>query len=94
MPYWVYILASQKNGTLYTGVTGRLAERVHLHKTKYQDGFTKEHDVNRLVYCEEHDDVGVAIYREKCIKKWKRAWKLDLIEKDNPNWNDLYDDMF
>lgn len=88
--YFVYILASRKNGTLYTGITNDLHRRVSEHKEKKIKGFTKKYGVDKLVYFEEFSDVGDAIYREKCIKKWRRAWKLELIEKDNPGWKDLF----
>ena len=78
MPYYVYLLASQKRGTLYTGVTG---------------GFTQQYGVKTLVYVETHDDIEMAIAREKRIKRWRPAWKFDLIEKDNPDWRDLFDDL-
>ena len=90
MSYWVYILASAPRGTLYVGVTNDLIRRVHEHKTKVADGFTKKYDVDRLVYFEFFDHVEHAIHREKRLKKWPRAWKVALIEKDNPNWDDLY----
>jgi len=86
----VYILASRRNGTLYTGVTGNLAKRVYQHKSGLVDGFTKAHDVSQLVYYEVHDDIREAITREKRIKKWRRAWKIRLIEEQNPAWDDLY----
>jgi putative endonuclease len=86
----VYILASARNGTLYIGVTSDLVQRVWQHREKFVDGFTREYDVSRLVWYEVHDDVEAAITREKQIKKWKRAWKIGMIEKENPYWNDLY----
>lgn len=88
--YFVYILASQKNGTLYTGFTNDLAHRVYQHKHNLVDGFTKTYKVHRLVYYEVFDDPYAAIRREKQIKKWNRKWKIHLIEKTNPDWNDLY----
>lgn len=91
--YYVYILASQRNGTLYIGVTNDLIRRVQEHKSGEVAGFTKKYKVNRLVYFEDADDVDVAIYREKQLKKWKRAWKLKLIEQDNPEWRDLYNEI-
>lgn len=91
--YFVYILASQRNGTLYLGVTSDLPKRVWEHKTKIIEGFTKKYDVTNLVYFEAHQDVEEAIKREKRLKKWERKWKLELIEKDNPEWCDLYEEI-
>ncbi|MEK7583630.1 MAG: GIY-YIG nuclease family protein [Patescibacteria group bacterium] len=91
--YYVYILASQRNGTLYIGVTNDLARRVYEHKNGLVSGFTKKYDVHTLVYYEVWQDVREAIKREKLLKKWRRRWKLDLIEKNNPNWSDLYQDI-
>ena len=93
MSYYVYILASRRNGTLYTGVTGDLVARVHQHREHVLGGFTDRHDVTRLVWFEVHDDVDEAIRREKRIKRWRRAWKLDLIETANPTWRDLWNDL-
>jgi putative endonuclease len=87
----VYILASRRNGTLYTGVTSDLVKRVYEHKNDLADGFTKEYQIHHLVYFELHADMIAAITREKQIKKWNRAWKLGLIEKNNPEWKDLYE---
>jgi putative endonuclease len=89
--YYVYILASGKYGTLYTGITSDLVGRIYEHKEHLADGFTKKYKVNQLVYFEIHDDVHEAILREKQIKKWNRDWKINLIERDNPHWLDLYD---
>ncbi len=89
----VYILASDRNGTLYVGVTSDLARRISEHRIDVVDGFTKRYEVHRLVYIELHDTMSEAILREKQIKKWRRAWKLDLIERENPDWRDLYDDL-
>jgi putative endonuclease len=91
--YFVYILASKRNGTLYTGVTNNLLKRVDEHKNNLIPGFTSKYGVRNLVYYERYGDVYDAIAREKRIKKWERAWKLELIEKSNPNWQDLYDDL-
>ena len=91
--YYVYIMASQKQGTLYIGVTSDLKKRVYEHKNDLIDGFTKKYQVHKLVYCESTDDVKAAIQREKQLKKWKRQWKIDLIEEDNPEWRDLNDDL-
>jgi len=87
--YWVYMLASSKNGTLYIGVTGDLSKRVFEHRHDLVDGFTKEYQVHMLVWFESTNDVESAIRREKQMKKWKRAWKIELIEKENPGWQDL-----
>ncbi len=92
--YYVYILASKRNGTLYTGVTNDLIRRVGEHKTGTNDGFTKKYGVYRLVYFESMNDVRNAIAREKQIKKWLRKWKTELIESMNPDWKDLYDELF
>jgi putative endonuclease len=89
--YFVYILASARNGTLYVGVTNDLARRVGEHRDGVSAGFTKKYGVNMLVWFEEHSDIHEAILRETRIKKWRRAWKLELIEKSNPDWNDLFD---
>ncbi len=86
----VYILASKRNGTLYIGVTSDLVGRVWQHKNDITEGFTKRYGVHRLVYYETTDDIAAAISREKQLKKWRRAWKLQLIEKTNPNWDDLW----
>ncbi len=91
--YWVYILASTRNGTLYTGVTNDLTRRVCEHKEKKVSGFTEKYHVDKLVYLEEFDDIAETIAREKCIKRWKREWKLQIIEQQNPNWDDLYDSL-
>lgn len=92
--YYVYMLASRRNGTLYTGVTGRLIVRVSQHKQKLTEGFTSRYGVDLLVWYEPHENIEVAIRREKRIKKWLRAWKIDLIEKTNPHWLDLYPEFF
>ena len=86
----VYILASKKNGTLYVGITSNIIRRVYQHKYSLIDGFTKKYGVKRLVYYKLHKKTISAIEREKRIKKWKRQWKINLIEKNNPNWGDLY----
>lgn len=88
--YFVYILASKRNGTLYVGVTNDLARRVFEHKNDAVEGFTKKHSVKDLVYVETYPTAEEAIHREKCIKKWKRDWKIELIEGQNPLWDDLY----
>jgi putative endonuclease len=89
--FYVYILASKRKGTLYTGVTSNLVQRVWQHKQNMIKGFTKKYNVKKLVYFEVHTNAESAITREKRIKKWRRAWKLELIEKNNPHWKDLYD---
>ena len=88
--YYVYILASARNGTLYIGVTNDLARRCYEHRERLMPGFTRKYDVNRLVHVESFSDIGFAIQREKRLKKWNRRWKLELIEKTNPQWLDLY----
>ena len=87
---WVYILASERNGTLYTGVTADLAARMWQHRTRPR-GFVARYKVGRLVHVEEYPTIDEAIAREKAIKKWRRAWKLELIERENPMWADLYE---
>jgi putative endonuclease len=91
--YYVYILASQRNGTLYIGVTNNLIRRVAEHNSGEIKGFTQKYKVNRLVYFEDTNDVNAALTREKQLKKWKRSWKLKLIEGNNPEWRDLYPDI-
>jgi putative endonuclease len=91
--YFVYILASKRNGTLYTGVTNDLFRRIDEHKNDLVKGFTNKYGVHTLVYFEQCDDYDTALQREKHIKEWKRKWKLELIEKVNPFWQDLYDEM-
>ncbi|TJY55906.1 GIY-YIG nuclease family protein [Sinimarinibacterium sp. CAU 1509] len=93
MSYYVYLLASRRNGTLYVGMTNDLIRRVWEHKTGAVDGFTKRFNVHQLVWFEQTDDPAAAIAREKQIKKWNRAWKLKLIEAQNPQWKDLYEDV-
>ena len=90
---FVYILASKRNGTLYIGVTSDLAKRVYQHKNQIIGGFTKKYNVHMLVYYEVFDDIYSAIEREKRLKKWKRQWKIELIEKKNRKWKDLYYDI-
>lgn len=86
---YVYIMASKKNGTLYIGMTNDLVRRVHQHKNNLHEGFTSRYGVHRLVYYESTNDVTATITREKRMKKWKREWKIRLIEERNPNWDDL-----
>ena len=88
---YVYMLCSKRNGTLYTGVTSDLVKRVIEHKNNLVDGFTKKYNIHRLVWYEIHDSSESAITREKQIKKWKRVWKLKLIEQNNKEWIDLYE---
>ena len=89
----VYLLASKKNGTLYIGVTTNLVQRIYKHKNGLTEGFAGKYDVQRLVYYEGHGTMESAINREKQIKAWQRRWKIDLIEANNPEWRDLYEDL-
>ena len=91
--YHVYILASRRNGTLYVGVTNNLVRRVYEHREELVEGFTKRCGVKTLVHFEEFADVLLAIQREKTVKKWPRNWKLALIERSNPQWRDLYEEI-
>lgn len=91
MEYFVYILANGRNGTLYVGVTNNLTRRLDEHKSKIAEGFTKKYKIDKLVYVEKCDNPADAIAREKQLKKWNREWKIELIEKDNPSWDDLAD---
>ncbi|MEN3294769.1 MAG: putative endonuclease [Burkholderiales bacterium] len=91
--FYVYILASARYGTLYLGVTSRLIKRVWEHREGFVDGFTKEHGIKQLVWFETHTDAISAITREKQIKKWNRAWKIRLIQQENPYWRDLYQEI-
>jgi putative endonuclease len=93
MPMHVYMMASRRHGTIYIGVTGDLSRRVYEHKTKAYRGFTAKYDVDRLIWYEEHDDPSEAIAREKALKKWRRDWKIRLIEDFNPLWTDLYETL-
>ena len=88
--FCVYILASDRNGTIYVGVTSNILQRIWQHKDGLVEGFTKQYDVDKLVWMELHESAESAITREKRIKKWNREWKLKLIEAQNPYWNDLY----
>ena len=87
---WVYIITSRPEGTLYVGVTSNIARRSWEHREAVVDGFSKRYGLKRLVYAECHDDIENAIRREKRIKRWPRAWKVDLIRQSNPSWTDLY----
>jgi len=91
--YYIYILSNKRNGTLYVGVTNDLKRRVYQHKNELVDGFTKEYGLKTLVYFEQTSSIEEALKREKLLKRWKRNWKLNLIEKLNPNWKDLYVDL-
>jgi putative endonuclease len=93
LAYYVYILASRRNGTLYIGVTNNLGWRSFEHREGLSDGFTKKYRVKKLVYYEAHEDVTQAIQREKNMKHWPRAWKIALIERENPDWRDLYETL-
>ena len=93
MFYYVYLLASRKHGTLYLGITRDLVRRVYEHKTKAVPGFSARYGVDRLVWFEVYDDPQTAIAREKELKKWRRDWKIRLIEQDNPDWHDLYPEI-
>ncbi|HYL81906.1 MAG TPA: GIY-YIG nuclease family protein [Candidatus Acidoferrum sp.] len=89
----MYILASRRNGTLYTGVTSDLIKRVWEHRNNMVEGFTKRYGVHSLVWYELHESMEAAIQREKRLKEWKRAWKLELIERANPDWQDRYQEI-
>ena len=89
----VYVLASRRNGTLYVGVTSNLVKRVWEHKNDLVEGFTKKYAVHHLVWYELHDTMESAIQREKALKEWKRQWKIETIERFNPNWSDLYESI-
>jgi len=91
--YFVYILASQRNGTLYIGVTSNLQKRIWEHKNKIVKGFAEKYNVDKLIYYEQTENVMSALEREKQLKKWNRSWKIKLIEKKNPKWSDLYFDL-
>ncbi|MFN3130354.1 GIY-YIG nuclease family protein [Roseibium sp.] len=93
MAFYVYLLASRKNGTFYTGVTNNLARRIHEHREKQAEGFTRRYDVTRLVHYEVFETPEDAIRREKRLKRWPRAWKIRTIEAANPDWRDLYEDL-
>ena len=90
MPYYVYLITNKRNGTLYIGVTNDLVRRGYEHRTQATEGFTKRYGLAKLVWFETHDEVEAAILREKELKTWKRAWKIDLIEANNLEWSDLY----
>ena len=90
MTYYVYILAGKERGTLYVGVTNDLMRRIYEHKEGLAEGFSMRHGVKRLVYFETHESIEAAILQEKRLKRWRRDWKIELIERDNPHWVDLY----
>ena len=92
--YYVYIMASKRNGTLYIGVTNDLIRRVYEHKNNLVEGFTDRYRVHKLVYWEQSENIESAIEREKQFKHWKRQWKLGLIEEHNASWEDLYEELF
>ncbi|MDP3532278.1 MAG: GIY-YIG nuclease family protein [Alphaproteobacteria bacterium] len=91
--YWVYIVASEKNSTLYIGMTNNLIRRIYEHKNNVIKGFTKKYNVHKLVYIEQYERPEEALYRESQLKAWRRTWKLELIDKTNPEWKDLYLDL-
>ncbi len=93
MPSYVYLLSNQPRGTLYIGVTSDLVKRIWQHKEAFVDGFSAKYGLKMLVWYEIHEDIGEAIKREKQLKKWNRIWKIELVEKSNPYWNDLYLDF-
>ncbi len=90
---WFYFMTNRRNGILYAGVTADLARRAHEHRAGLVAGFTKRYGLKILVYCEQYDDIRLAIQREKTIKHWPRAWKVRLIHAANPDWNDLYNSL-
>ena len=90
---YVYIMASKKYGTLYIGITSDIVGRIYEHKEKRVEGFTKKYNIDKLVYFETYTDINEAIFREKQIKKWRRDWKINLIEQNNPYWQDLYHEL-
>ena len=90
---WVYIVTNRPNGTLYLGVTSDIARRAWEHREGLVEGFTKRYGLTRLVYAERHDEIAAAIQRERTMKHWSRAWKIDLIVAQNPDWDDLYETL-
>jgi len=92
--YYVYLLSNKPYGTLYTGVTSNLLQRIYQHKNGFVDGFTKKYALHRLVYYEVHSDIHEAILREKRIKRWHRQWKINLIEQTNPQWINLANGLY
>ena len=93
MQFYVYILSNARRGVLYTGITNDLVRRVHEHRQRFINGFAERYGAIRLVYFERHETAEAAITREKAIKRWRRAWKFELIESRNPNWDDLWDEI-
>jgi putative endonuclease len=93
MAFFVYIMTNRQHGTLYVGQTDDIARRAHEHRNGHADGFTKEHNLHRLVFVEVHESREAARHREHQIKNWRRAWKVALIEETNPQWNDLFDTL-
>ena len=91
--YFVYLITNKRYGTLYVGVTSDLVKRIYEHRGGFVEGFSKEHDLSRLVWYEAHEDVLAAITREKLIKRWHRDWKMNLIQAGNPAWDDLYESI-
>lgn len=91
--YWVYVLTSEPRGILYVGMTSDLPRRVFEHRERLLEGFTKRYGVDRLVYCEPHAEASVAARRERAMKRWRRDWKIELVERDNPTWADLFDQV-
>ena len=91
--YFVYILSNKRNGTLYIGVTNNLIRRIYEHKNNLIEGFTKNYNIHQLVYYEEYNNIDTAISREKQMKKWNRSWKMQIIEKNNSTWRDLYEEL-
>ncbi|MDP3655689.1 MAG: GIY-YIG nuclease family protein [Brevundimonas sp.] len=94
MAFFTYIIASRRNGTLYTGSTDNLIKRINEHREKRRDGFTAKHDVAILVWYELHDSRHAAFVREREIKEWKRVWKLEMTERNHPGWTDLFEKLF
>jgi putative endonuclease len=90
---WVYIVTNKRNGTLYIGVTSNIQRRAWEHREGLIEGFTKQYGLKRLVYAEFHEDIRLALQREKTMKHWRRAWKIDLVASRNPDWRDLYDTL-
>ena len=91
--FYVYILTNKMYGTFYVGVTSDLSRRIWEHKKGFYEGFSKKYDLKNLVYYEVHDNAEAAIWREKRLKRWDRKWKIELIQKQNPDWNNLYESL-